>query len=252
MADRSVLVTRPLGQAESLCQHLQAQGYSPVHQPMLTIEQSPQPEPLQRQLLMNLDQYQHLIFISGNAIRCGMAWIEQFWPQLPVGLRWYTIGAASAKLLSSYGISPIHPQQMNSEGLLALPELQSLRDARVLIIKGDGGRAHLLQQLQDRGARVEELCAYQRRPPQLLAADFQEQLREHNFSAILLSSGEGLDNMMSLLGEQGAELVAQSLIVVPGERVAESAAQNGFRNIVTADNATDEAMLRALTKNCSN
>ena len=82
------------------------------------------PSAEQRGLLLRLDEYQHIIFVSANAIRFGMDWIGDYWPQLPVGLNWYTVGEASAKLLADFGVEVKTPAvDMSSEGLLALPEL---------------------------------------------------------------------------------------------------------------------------------
>ncbi len=56
----------------------------------------PEPAAAQRQLVLELDQFRHVIFISGNAVRFGMAWIESCWPQLPAGPDWYAVGEATA------------------------------------------------------------------------------------------------------------------------------------------------------------
>ena len=112
-------------------------------------------------MLLHLDQYQHVIFISSNAVHFGMALIEDHWPQLPLGLTWYAIGGATAAKLEHFGIEAITPGSvMTSEGLLALSLLQNVRDQRVLIVKGQGGRDTLAQELTRRGALVEELPCY--------------------------------------------------------------------------------------------
>ncbi len=251
MADRAVLVTRPAGQGEELCERLRAEEFLPVHQPLLVIEFKAEPDPQQRQQIMDVDQYQHIIFVSSNAVHCGMAWIEQFWPQLPVSLNWYAVGSASASLLESHGVPVLCPSQMDSEGLLALPQLQDLRDQRLLIVKGDGGRGLLQQRLAERGGRVDELCAYRRCLPLLESGALSQLFADKQFAAVLLSSGEGLDNMVSLLGVRAVDIVAESLLVVPGQRVAELAAESGFQRIAVAENATDEAMMRVVVERCS-
>ena len=98
MARDAVLVTRPAGQAQTICERLRDAGFHPVHQPMLKILGCAEPAAEQRQRVMELDQYQWVIFVSGNAVKFGMNWIEQFWPQLPVGINWYTVGSGSADL----------------------------------------------------------------------------------------------------------------------------------------------------------
>lgn len=246
MAERTVLVTRPAGQAQALCDALRELGWQPVHQPMLVIESHPQPRAEQRRQVMDLDQYQHVIFISGNAVICGMNWIEQFWPQLPHGLNWYAVGSSSAQQLRSYGVAAQWPRQMESEGLLALPSLRSPRGERVLLVTGEGGRNRLQQGLQERGARVDLLRVYRRLPPALTPLQLQQLFEQQNFAALLISSGEGLTNMTALLGRRAVELVADSLLVLPSQRVAELAAECGFPHLAVSDNATDQAMLRCL------
>ena len=241
-----VLVTRPAGQAQTICERLRDAGFHPVHQPMLKILGCAEPAAEQRQRVMELDQYQWVIFVSGNAVKFGMNWIEQFWPQLPVGINWYTVGSGSAEALSAYGLAVNSPQRMDSEGLLAEPALQSLNGEKVLIVKGEGGRNLLRQLLRERGAKVDLLTVYRRLPPDLAPQQLKDLFEQHNFAALLISSGEGLTNMLSLLGEQAVAIVADSRVVVPGQRVAELAAETGLRRITVSENATDEAMLRVL------
>ena len=82
-----------------------------------------------------------MIFISANAVRFGLALVDDYWPQLPTGLNWYAIGVATAAVLARHGIAAITPRRfMSSEGLLAVPALQHVSDQRVLIVKGEGGR----------------------------------------------------------------------------------------------------------------
>ena len=120
----TVLVTRPAGQAQGLCQSLVAAGYRAHSQPLLELQPLPEPDPLQRAIVLDLDQYQHIIFVSGNAVHYGMASIEDYWPQLPVGVCWYAIGDVTASRLEHYGVTAITPgAAMTSETLLAVPGL---------------------------------------------------------------------------------------------------------------------------------
>ena len=153
-------MTRPAGQAQTICERLREAGFLPVHQPMLKIRGCAEPAAEQRQRVMDLDQYQWVIFVSGNAVKFGMNWIVQFWPQLPVGINWYTVGSSSADLLSAFGLAVNSPQRMDSEGLLAEPALQALNAEKVLIVKGEGGRNLLRQRLLERGAKVDLLTVY--------------------------------------------------------------------------------------------
>jgi uroporphyrinogen-III synthase len=212
-------------------------------------------EPLQhlcataQQALEQLDTFHHIIFVSANAVRVGMARIKQHWLELPAQLNSYCVGAASAQLLQSYGVSAAYPAEaMTSEGLLALPGLASSAGQRVLIVKGEGGREYLQQQLQAQGALVTILPVYRRQPHQYSDAQLQQLLRRPRPLAMLVNSGESLHNMVSLLRRCGATGEFDAVLVVPGQRVAALAREMGFTDVEVARNATDVAMLDALAQ----
>lgn len=242
-----VLVTRPDGQAGPLLALLREAGYRASHLPLLTLQAQQTLPPEQRRYLLELDRYQHIIFISANAVRFGMACIDDYWPQLPVGVRWYGIGQTTAALLAEHGLSPITPgAAMHSEGLLALPELQAVAGDAVLIVKGEGGRDTLRSVLSERGARVDELACYRRCCPDLAPGTLAERLRSEGIEVILLSSGEGLQNLLTLLSREESTKFRHICLVVPSARVAEMARAAGFEQVCTAANASDGAMLAAL------
>jgi uroporphyrinogen-III synthase len=249
MNERAILVGRPAGLSDAICASLQAQGLRPVVCPLIEIESLQHPEADQREILTALAEYQQVIFVSGNAIRHGMRWIEDYWPQLPLGLGWYTVGAASALQLATHGVNVQQPlTQMNSEGLLALATLQDVKDQRILIIKGEGGRDHLREILQQRGARVDELACYRRRCPNLASGELYGLITEEECKLLLISSGEGLHNMVSLLSEDELQQVQQLTVIVPGARVAANAEASGFSHIVVSASAADNDMVAALTE----
>jgi uroporphyrinogen-III synthase len=150
-------------------------------------------------------------------------------------------------MLREYGVDAVEPRgDMSSEGLLALPSLQSLAGQRVLIVKGEGGRDLLREKLAARGARVEELVAYRRVKPHYASGELGARILSTDCKFILLSSGEGLHNMVSLLDEASLMRVRGVTLIVPGARVAEQAGAAGFSKVRIADNATDEAMVAAV------
>ena len=248
VTEPAVLVTRPAGQSDELCASLQAQGLQPVVCPLIEIEPLAQPDALQRQSLLALNEYQHLVFVSANAVRHGMRWIEDYWPQLPLDLNWYAVGEASARELASHGVTVQRPEaEMNSEGLLELASLQAVKKQKVLIIKGEGGRELIRETLEQRGARVEDLNTYRRHCPGLASGELYGIIEKHHCRLLLLSSGEGLHNMVSLLNEAELQQVQQLSVVVPGARVAAIARTSGFSHIIASASAADEDMLAAVT-----
>lgn len=244
---RGVLVTRPPGQAQELCDAVADEGFAVHSLPMLQLEPVHELAPSQRQLVLDLDRFRHIIFVSGNAVRFGMAWIESYWPQLPVGLEWYAVGDATARLLLPFGIRAHTPgTDMTSEGLLALPQLQDLSGQRVLLVKGEGGRQALASKLGERGALVEELACYRRTAPALGAGELAQKLGQWDIGLIMISSGEGLANLLALLSPAETTKFSHITLLVPSARVAQMALAAGFGKVITAENASDSAMLRAL------
>ena len=245
-AEPSVLVTRPAGQADALCAELAAAGFRPVTRPMLELLPLEEPDSASRQCLLHLDGFGHVIFISANAVRFGLDWIDGYWPQLPVGLHWYAIGERTAAMLSARGLAPLTPgDNMTSEGLLGLPSLQSAQGERVLIVRGVGGRETLRQALESRGAHVDSLVCYQRRPVQLAPGALAAELEHEAVGLALLSSGEGLAQFTALLPPGETTKLRELTLVVPSHRVAEHAHALGWQRVLVADNATDEAMVEA-------
>ena len=243
----AVLVTRPPEQAQALCAAVAAAGFTVYSLPMLQLVPLAQPAPAQCRLVQDLDHFQHIIFVSGNAVRFGMAWIESRWPQLPVGLEWYAVGDATARLLLPFGIEAHSPgTDMTSEGLLALPQLQDLSGQRVLLVKGEGGRQALATRLAERGAVVEELACYRRTAPLLGSGELARKLGQWDIGLIMISSGEGFANLLALLSPAETTKFSHITLLVPSARVAQMALAAGFGRVITAENASDSAMLRAL------
>jgi len=242
---KRVLVTRPQGQQEHLCELLSSAGYEPRYQPLLELQPLQQLSVGLKQMVMDLDLYQHVIFVSSNAVRFAMRWFDDYWPQLPTAVNWCAVGPASAALLADRGLSvTVPPQLMSSEGLLAMAELDHVGDERVLLVRGEGGRTKLRDTLLARGARIDELVCYRRCAPDMPAGQLAGVLS--GCQAVLISSGDALGNMLALLSAEDRIKYRSIALVVPSQRVADVADAVGFTCIIEAANATDEAMLQAL------
>ncbi len=133
-----------------------------------------------------------------------------------------------------------------SEGLLALPQLQEISGQRVLIIKGEGGRGAVREELGRRGARVDELACYRRDRPRYAAGEVAAKLSNWHIQVIMISSGEGLANLLTLLSQEETSKFTAIALLVPSQRIAGLAQEAGFKQVITAENASDAAMVRAL------
>lgn len=260
-----ILVTRPAHQAGPWCKLLEAEGAEVISVPLLELAPVTEPDQIQaiKNQILAFDLYQKAIFVSQNAVAQGMEWLEDYWPQLPTGIKYFAVGAATARALADFGIQARDAGgAMNSETLLEAEELKAERVAnqRILIFRGLGGRPHLGEVLSARGAQVDYSELYQR----LMPAGAADRLWEASFDSVLetsrqvvaLHSGESLHNYLKALkqisaGDRlAAEALARSTLLVPGARVAQLAREQGFEKVIQAENATDTSMLAALTEVC--
>ncbi len=252
-----VWATRPRAQNTSWCSALSKVDFLPIDAPILAIAPVQDVESCQtvKNQISDLDRYDMLIFVSQNAVMFGWEWIDNYWPQLPTEQTLLAIGKITARILAQCsGRSIIQaPGAMNTEALLALPECQAVEGKRILVLRGKGGLPRLGQVLSERGAQVTYCELYHRERAEISRTQI-EQLKVHMHGAPLLVpvfSGESVQLLSTLLCEQSGFNYPQCedanvQLVVPGARVADLAQSCGFKATITAENASQEAMLSAL------
>ncbi len=245
-----VMITRPQAQVPAWQARLQACGANTVVASLMAIVPVTDDADCQniRQRVEALNSYQHAIFVSQNAVHYGVSWIDEHWSALPADINIYAVGSATAQQLHNHNMAVIEPgNTMNSEALLALPQLQHVRGDKVLIFRGQGGRPVLAETLQARGAQVDYAELYQRQFP----AQACQQVAAFNWGqagdVVALHSGEALDNWCRVMDELSSMPAWHALpTLVPGQRVADKARALGFECIIEAYNASDQEMLAAL------
>jgi len=236
-----VLVTRPAAQAERLCALIEAAGGRAIRFPTVEIRPASESEWLRWRLA---EPWDLLVFVSRNAVEHA----QPLFPgaQLPPEPRLAAVGRATAEALTAAGRpADLVPRgRFDSEALLALPELSDVRGRRVLILRGDGGRALLGETLAARGAEVVYAEVYRRVLPRLPVAGLLERWREE-IAVATATSDEVLQNLLKLIGAAGqARLLATPLVVV-SERTKVLAQDLGFARVGVAERADDEAILAA-------
>ena len=239
----SVLVTRPLRQATHLLQSLQRLGASTYHQPCIDI--SPYSHQSQTVVMSSINRYDYIIFVSKNAVDYAFELfktnnISITSPQIAA------IGKTTRESLKNYFsdniISPANG--FDSEALLICPPFSEpqISFKKILIIRGGHGREHLKQTLEQRQASVEYLDVYQRSPSAIILP--LDQFK--NLDIITVSSQQGLENLLSMLDSKTRSAILKTLLITPSVRCANRAQELGFNQIVSAANATDDAMLSTI------
>lgn len=246
LAGVGVLITRPAHQAENLSRFIADAGGTPIPWPGLEIV--PLQDPAAGEALRRIAHYNLVVFVSANAVAHGLALLGK---PLPEGVHLAVVGEGTARALEERsGRAPtLKPKgSFDSEGLLALPELQDMRGRRVLIVRGEDGRALLGQTLRERGAEVEYAAVYRRAMPAAAPAQTLAALAEGRVHVVTSNSTEGLRNVVSMAGTLAPKLLALPLIV-GAPRQGEAAAALGFEGpIIVADYADDAAIAAAVIR----
>lgn len=243
---QGILITRPAHQAEKLC-HLVAQaGFQPVRFPVLAIKPIQKAEQA-RAMLATIDGYDRLIFISVNAVNFALLLndgkITPF-TKRPIA----AVGASTAEALIKLGlqVDAVPESGFNSEALLAMPQLRSVKDQHILIIRGEGGREALAETLRQRGASVDYLEVYQRACPDTNNQPLIEMLQNKQLAVITVTSVEGLGNLVLMVGDSFKSALVILPLVVVSERMAQDALALGFYQVAVAKNASDTAIVEEI------
>lgn len=249
-----VVVTRPFTQGLPWSEQLRALGAEVECIPLLDIRPLRKPEEQQaiKNGVLELDRYQKVIFVSQNAVEYGCDWIENYWPQLPIGVAFFAVGETTARqlLARDFPVTDLASSQtgaMTSEALLQAPGLQQVAGERILIMRGQGGRPQMGQVLAERGAQVDYCELYQRCLPESAAANFASLASSANHQPVIITlhSGEALENLKIVLAERQSVL-NHCYLLLPSERVLELARAAGLTRVTAAQNATDACMLQGL------
>lgn len=246
MTAPTLIVTRPRPQCADWLARLAALGTAAVALPLIEILPAREAGPVVAAWAA-LAAVDLAVFVSPNAV-------EQFFAHAgdatwPAGTLAACVGPGSAQALAAHGVPApqiVQPAasaaSLDSEHLWE--QLAPQRDwtgARVLLLRGDGGREWLAERLAAAGATVEAVTVYHRSGPRL-DADAQALLAavraEPSRYVWLFSSAEAVGHL------QGLSLPGQRAIATH-PRIAEAAQAAGFAPVVLARPAP-EAVTQAL------
>jgi uroporphyrinogen-III synthase len=244
LAGLSVLVTRPAHQADGLCEGVERLHGRPVRYPVLEIL-GPADKHAARKSLQQASRADLMIFVSANAVQYAFPLLPD---QLPLTVDIAAVGTATASALDDAGLPPtLVPERMDSEGLLELPALQQVDGKSVIILRGNGGRELLADTLAARGAEVAQVEVYRRSLPHR-AAGTDNLIRGWSqlVDVVTVTSRAILDNLFTLLGDEGDALVQQTPLVVISQRLAEYAVSRGCEIVYVAASARDDDVIATL------
>ncbi|MBU3603642.1 uroporphyrinogen-III synthase [Polynucleobacter sp. AP-Kaivos-20-H2] len=267
MSTKTIIVTRPSGQArqliEVLTKAIEASGVGKrslpeiLSLPLLTIVPKSDGH-LADHIATTLSDADLAIFVSPNAIESVMRLLERDWQDfskkiIPIGV----MGGSSHLALKNHGVGsednptpiiiPGNNEHWDSEGLWK--ELQSLKwnwqGKKVVIFKGEGGRDWLADTLKKAGATVEAISTYTRVPLDIDNPAWQL-VREMDLSKSLwlLTSSEAVRYLGEVMKDQSTQNLNVASALCPHHNIADAAEIIGFGEVFTSEPG-DEALIKS-------
>ncbi len=245
LAGVNVLVTRPAHQAKDLADGIYAMGGRFILFPVLEIADVEDVQPL-LEIIARLSEFDLAIFVSPNAVNKTMHLIQAN-RTLPPKMKIAVVGKGSANALKQFGVTDIIvPTKRNdSEALLDQNELQQMKNKRVVIFRGNGGRKLLGDILIERGAILEYAECYHRGKPSVDVTSLLTAWSHDNLNAVTITSSEGLDNLFDMMGQLGQQLLKTTPLFTAHERIAQKARDLGVAEVILTS-AGDEGLIQGL------
>src|SRR5205085_11381286 len=128
--------------------------------------------------IKKIKQYDFVIFISPNSVFNTAEAIHRIWcSHWPKETKVIATGPGTALALKQHNLpcDNCPEKDFNDRGLLKLAALQNIKQKKILIIKGEGGRLYLAKSLKARGAQIENLNVYKRQLPKIDTAAIPNQ-----------------------------------------------------------------------------
>lgn len=236
----NVLITRPEAAGRELQHHLKKNGIKSLCQPFFdyqakdTLEQLTS---LQRQLAAPI-----IIFVSVAAVEFANKLLPiTAWAKQDV----IAVGSATQQKLEALNVSAYVPEQHDSEGLLALPQLNNINSKDVIIIRGDGGRELIAETLTARGANVHYFESY-RRVWRNLSQNLFKTWQQQQINCILVTSNALLEFIVNLISQSDTYWKEDCIWIVASSRIANNAEKVGLKRVMNAHGANKKAITSAL------
>ena len=242
LSGRTVLVTRPEGQADALAEPLRELGAEVMLQPLIEIGPPADMRPLD-DAIGRLEMFGTLVFCSRNGVRfflrrlCELADLRSLG-----GLRLAAVGSRTAAALGEHGLrADIVPETFDGDALA--DELRRRADRRpVLIVRASRGREVLPESLRQAGWDVSEAVAYDhvdvaQADPEVLSA-----AEAGRIDWVLVTSSAIARNLHRLLGHALRSSRLASLSPVTTATLG----QLGYQVAAEADPYTMKALVAAV------
>jgi uroporphyrinogen-III synthase len=181
----AILVTRPAGATDSLVAELESRGYRVSAVPTMSTRTLAVEWP-------DLKQMDWIVVTSAAGV--------DSLPDTPAGPRWAAVGESTARALRAKGAKTVFvPSEANGTALAE--EIPDPAGARLLLVRASLADPDLPAGLRRRGARVQEITAYETvEGPAESAGDLRRALEQPDLGGVVFASGSAVRGFVKLGG----------------------------------------------------
>jgi uroporphyrinogen-III synthase len=150
------------------------------------------------------------------------------------------VGASTAKRLSSSHTQVVQARPSNSEGILACISHLKIKNPKVAILKGKGGRNLIIDTLSANGIAVKEFDLYER--ILLKAPYYTAHFETNDIQCIIATSTEIIDAAYNFFEH---DWLNKCQWIVVSKRLKKHLSALGAKHIFTSNGATDSHLIAA-------
>ena len=246
---KRLLVTRTREQASELSRVLAAQGAEAIELPTIELTRSFDARAVAEAIEdLRTSGYGWIVFTSMNAIAELMRHIGDAGLDVRAfgRARIAAIGPGTATALAAHGLrADVVPERYVAEGLLAALSSRVMRGQHVLLPRAEGARPQIVDELEARGARVDELTLYRSDVPSSPDAEGLRRLRAGEIDIVTFASSSAVRNLVEMLGGDVAPLRATTIAAI-GPITAQAVRDAGLEVAVTAEEYSIDGLVAAL------
>ena len=188
-------------------------------------------------VIENIKTYQHIIFISTNAVHFFLERVKKLSLQIPKNLIFSSIGPTTKLLLQKKLSVDVHSpiKTFDSEHLLKEKIYNNVEGQKILIIRGEGGRETLKNALEEKGAIVNYGECYVRKYVDIDLNQLKNDLVNYHHQFILFSSTNSAKHFIDQLHNIETRWLQNIKIIVNHKKI-EGLLSKIFKNIFVCNN----------------
>jgi uroporphyrinogen-III synthase len=263
LKDKTIAITRPIGQAEEAGALIKAMGGIPYYIPAIEIKRLSNPAPIKKFIAeLAQGEIDYVILMSTNGVKYLFEASEdlKLASQLKSGLNkafMIAVGPRTAEALKECQVRvDLVPVKYSSEGLIESLQSKKLSGKKIRIPRTSNATPTLTEKLREKGAEVEEVYVYESRLPEdeYLKNRFYEDLSSGRIAAIVFGSGLSARNIFKFLSEKAPMDELRKIIkdkvttVAIGPTTAEALKEMNVQVDVVPENYLFEKALMSLSE----